>query len=124
MIDVSQLSKRERQVVALLSMGHSASQVAERLCISPKTVETHRARIKIRFGITDRLQWMAFLKDYPPPTDTPDALTRLRRAAARLKAANEELHAAEVESRLANEHYDALEKSQAALRTYHREVKP
>ena len=43
------------------------------------------------------------------------ALARLRRATARLAAANEELHEAEVEHRLANEAFDAAESSRSQV---------
>ncbi len=42
---VAALSERERQVLRLLALGSSAKEVAARLAISVKTVETHRARL-------------------------------------------------------------------------------
>jgi DNA-binding NarL/FixJ family response regulator len=42
---VRTLSERERQVLRLLALGSSAKEVAAQLCISVKTVETHRARL-------------------------------------------------------------------------------
>jgi len=39
------LSKREKQVMALVVAGHSNKAIAEQLEISPKTVEVHRARV-------------------------------------------------------------------------------
>ena len=41
----SLLSPREREILQLLAEGKSNNKVAELLCISPKTVETHRANI-------------------------------------------------------------------------------
>jgi len=41
----STLTKRERQVMALLVVGKSNKPVAEMLGISPKTVEVHRAKV-------------------------------------------------------------------------------
>jgi two-component system response regulator NreC len=39
------LSEREREVFQLVAEGHSNKSVAELLCVSPTTVETHRAHI-------------------------------------------------------------------------------
>jgi DNA-binding NarL/FixJ family response regulator len=39
------LSEREREVFQLVAEGHSNKEVAELLCVSPATVETHRAHI-------------------------------------------------------------------------------
>lgn len=41
----SLLSAREREVLQLLAEGNSTAQIAERLCISVKTVETYRQHI-------------------------------------------------------------------------------
>jgi len=43
---VERLSFRERQVVTLKEMGHSAQDIAERLGLSPATVATLYARAK------------------------------------------------------------------------------
>jgi DNA-binding NarL/FixJ family response regulator len=47
------LSSRERQVLQLLSEGHSVVGIAEKLSLSPKTVETYRARMMQKLGISD-----------------------------------------------------------------------
>lgn len=39
------LSTREREVLQLLAEGHSTKEIAEKLYLSAKTVETHRAQI-------------------------------------------------------------------------------
>jgi two-component system response regulator NreC len=40
------LSEREKQVFRLLAIGHQTQEIAELLCISPKTVAKHRVSIK------------------------------------------------------------------------------
>jgi DNA-binding NarL/FixJ family response regulator len=45
------LSSRERQVLQLLAEGHSVVGMAEKLSLSPKTVETYRARMMQKLGI-------------------------------------------------------------------------
>jgi DNA-binding CsgD family transcriptional regulator len=45
------LTLREREVLHLVSQGLSAARIAERLNVSPRTVESHRARIKAKLGL-------------------------------------------------------------------------
>ena len=45
------LSRREREVLQLLAEGGSTAQIAERLHLSVKTVETHRKRIMDKLGL-------------------------------------------------------------------------
>ncbi len=50
------LSPREQQVVKLIAEGHSADEIAQVLCISPKTVERHRGNILDKLGMRNRVQ--------------------------------------------------------------------
>ncbi len=50
------LSRREAQVALLVSEGCTNHQIAARLQVSPKTVETHLSRIFKKLGITSRAQ--------------------------------------------------------------------
>ena len=45
------LSPRERQILQLTAEGRSAAAIGERLFISPRTVETHRASIMRKLGL-------------------------------------------------------------------------
>jgi DNA-binding NarL/FixJ family response regulator len=47
----SLLSVREREVLQLLAEGNSTAQIADRLCISVKTVETYRQHIMEKLNI-------------------------------------------------------------------------
>jgi DNA-binding NarL/FixJ family response regulator len=47
------LSPRERQVLQLLAEGKKTREVAELLCISVKTAESHRTRIMKKLGIKE-----------------------------------------------------------------------
>lgn len=47
------LSTRERQVLQLVVEGKSSVEIAERIHLSPKTVETYRSRLKKKLGIDD-----------------------------------------------------------------------
>lgn len=45
------LTTRERQILHLAAEGFTAAEIAERLSISPRTVETHRANLMRKLGI-------------------------------------------------------------------------
>ncbi len=47
------LSEREQQVFRLIVEGNSTNQIADVLCVSPKTVEKHRANVMKKLGIHD-----------------------------------------------------------------------
>jgi len=44
------LSRREREVLQLVAEGLSSKEIADRLCISNRTVDTHRASIMTKVG--------------------------------------------------------------------------
>ncbi len=47
------LSEREQQVFRLVVEGNSTNQIAEVLCVSPKTVEKHRANVMKKLDLHD-----------------------------------------------------------------------
>jgi DNA-binding NarL/FixJ family response regulator len=49
---LSGLTPRQRQVAELLARGYSNKQIAARLCVSVRTVESHRANIYEKLGIS------------------------------------------------------------------------
>lgn len=51
---LAQLSKREREVMHLIALGHTHKEVAEHLELSPKTVEGYRARLTEKLGVKSR----------------------------------------------------------------------
>jgi two-component system, NarL family, response regulator NreC len=50
---LSKLSMREREVLQLLAEGNTGAEIAQRLSLSQKTVETYRARLVEKLGIRD-----------------------------------------------------------------------
>jgi DNA-binding NarL/FixJ family response regulator len=50
---LERLSSRERQVLQMLAEGHAAANIAVALSLSPKTVETYRARMMEKLDIHD-----------------------------------------------------------------------
>lgn len=49
-----ELSEREREVLALTAEGFSSSEVGKKLFLSPKTVDTYRARLMQKLGLSHR----------------------------------------------------------------------
>jgi DNA-binding NarL/FixJ family response regulator len=47
------LTKRQREILLLIAQGHNTQQMADKLFISVKTVETHRAQLMERLRIHD-----------------------------------------------------------------------
>ncbi|WP_433047681.1 response regulator [Dactylosporangium sp. CS-033363] len=54
-----ELSPREREVLALLAAGHTNAEIAQRLSLSLRTVESHRAGLRARLGTTSRAELVA-----------------------------------------------------------------
>ena len=53
---VDSLSRREREVALLASRGRTAAQIAKRLVISERTVETHLASIYVKLGVASKVE--------------------------------------------------------------------
>src|SRR5262249_54852960 len=50
---IDQLTDREREVLALVAEGLTNRAIAERLVVTPKTVETHVGRIFLKLGLRE-----------------------------------------------------------------------
>jgi DNA-binding NarL/FixJ family response regulator len=59
-LDVSLLTDREREVVALVGEGLSNDEIGERLYMSGATAKTHVSRAMIKLGARDRAQLVVF----------------------------------------------------------------
>ena len=51
---LQELSEREREVLALTAEGFSSTEVGKKLFLSPKTVDTYRARLMQKLGLRHR----------------------------------------------------------------------
>lgn len=49
--ETQQLTDREREVLSLIAAGHQNVAIGDKLCISPKTVEKHRASVMAKLGV-------------------------------------------------------------------------
>jgi two-component system response regulator NreC len=54
------LSERERDVLRLIALGHTNAEIAERLYISIRTVESHRAHIQQKLRVSSRSQLVRY----------------------------------------------------------------
>jgi len=54
------LSTREQEVLALTAEGYSSREIGKKLFISPKTVDTYRARIMDKLGLNHRSELVRF----------------------------------------------------------------
>jgi two-component system, NarL family, response regulator NreC len=59
-VTAERLSTRERQVLALLALGHSSKEIGLKLSVSPRTVDEYRARLKDRLGLARRPELVRF----------------------------------------------------------------
>jgi two-component system response regulator NreC len=58
------LSEREREVLALLALGHTNQEIAALLYISVRTAETHRAHIMQKLGLASRAELVRYALDH------------------------------------------------------------
>lgn len=54
------LTPREREVLKLIAEGHTNQAIAEKLVISPSTVQTHRTRIMQRLNLHNRVELIQY----------------------------------------------------------------
>jgi two-component system response regulator NreC len=54
------LTRRERQVLEFVARGHTNAEIATRLGLSRRTVETHRARMMRKLGLETQADAIRF----------------------------------------------------------------
>ncbi len=59
-LSLRELSPREQEVLSLTAEGFSSREIGEKLFLSPKTVETHRARLMAKLGLGHRSELVRF----------------------------------------------------------------
>lgn len=55
-----QLSDRELQVLMMIGNGQTVSEIADRLCVSVKTISTYRSRLLEKMGMDNNAQLMRY----------------------------------------------------------------
>ena len=58
------LTRRELEVLTLIGLGHTNSEIATQLFLSVRTVESHRAHIQQKTGRGTRAQLVAYARDH------------------------------------------------------------
>ena len=73
---LGRLSHREREVFCRIIQGHSSQAIADSLCISVKTVETHRTHINRKLGVRSPVEFirLAALQGLLAREATPQSL--------------------------------------------------
>jgi len=59
-LTADRLSAREVEVLRLIALGHTSVEIAEKLHLSPRTVESHRARIHRKLGLATRAELVRY----------------------------------------------------------------
>jgi two-component system response regulator NreC len=59
----SDLTERELEVLRLIALGHTNSEIAGQLYLSVRTVETHRAHIQQKLGMSSRAELVGYALD-------------------------------------------------------------
>ncbi len=58
------ITDREREILTLIALGHTTPEIASKLHISEKTVETHRAHIAEKLGLHTRANLVRFALEH------------------------------------------------------------
>jgi DNA-binding NarL/FixJ family response regulator len=54
------LTTREREVLQLAAEGRTCREIAQNLCVSPRTVETHRGNAMHKLGLSSRIELLRY----------------------------------------------------------------
>ena len=58
------LSEREVEVLRLIALGHTNNEIAQQLCLSVRTIESHRAHIQQKLGVSTRSELVRYALDH------------------------------------------------------------
>jgi two-component system, NarL family, response regulator NreC len=61
--DSDALSERELQILRLIALGHTNAEIAGELFLSVRTIESHRARIHEKLGVTGRAELTRYARE-------------------------------------------------------------
>lgn len=58
------LTERELDILRLIALGHTNTEIAEQLFLSVRTVESHRARVQQKTGLSTRAELVRYALDH------------------------------------------------------------
>ena len=61
---LADLSDREVEVLRLIALGHTNNEIADQLCLSVRTIESHRAHIQQKLGVSTRSELVRYALDH------------------------------------------------------------
>jgi DNA-binding NarL/FixJ family response regulator len=59
-VGLEKLSRREMEVLRLVVAGHTSTEIAKRLCISPKTIDSHRSNMHRKLSLRNAVELIRF----------------------------------------------------------------
>lgn len=62
--DDAVLTERELEVLRLVALGYTNAEIAKRMYISPRTVETHRANLQTKLGVSGRPELVRYALEH------------------------------------------------------------
>jgi DNA-binding NarL/FixJ family response regulator len=65
-LEAPMLSRREHEVLDLVSAGLTNAEIATRLCVAETTVKRHLASVFVKLGVHSRMEAVALVGDRPP----------------------------------------------------------
>lgn len=54
--DLPRLTQREKEILTMIANGHTSNQIAEKLFLSPVTIETHRRNLLTKFKVKNMIE--------------------------------------------------------------------
>ncbi len=60
---LTQLSEREREVIRLIALGHTSNEIADKLYLSSKTIDTYRSRMMTKLKLKSRAELVRFANE-------------------------------------------------------------
>lgn len=60
---VHELTERESEILRMLALGHTSAEIAAKLYLSGRTVETYRSKIQVKLGVRSRAEMVQIARD-------------------------------------------------------------